>query len=243
MALLRVPEQQEEQAHALVFRAQWGHCVSRVGQRSICIVGAAGRTGGHLMSLALERGLEVTAIVRDGRRLNAAGVKVVEGDAATLTLGREVISEGMPVISAVSAPGRAQTTVVSDVTRNLVRSMESLNEAGRLVITSSRNLVATRPWLFVAPTKFAFRHVYTDLTEAEAIVRASTLTWTIARATRLSDGPRRGSVWSDREANATGGDWQLPRQDFAAELLELALVASRERTTVGLNGFKSKTSG
>ncbi|WP_369375259.1 NAD(P)-dependent oxidoreductase [Promicromonospora sp. Populi] len=210
--------------------------MSDVPPEAVCIVGAAGRTGAHLVDLALGRGLAVTVVVRDRRRLQRADVEVVEADAARFPIAGGVLRDGMPVISAIAPHGRGPTTAVSDATRNLVRSMEALDNPGRLVITSSRNLVATRPWFFVAPTKFAFRHVYADLTRAEDLVRGSALAWTIARATRLTDNVPRGSVWTDHEPNATGGDWQLPRPDYARALLDLALATSPRHMTIGING-------
>lgn len=212
--------------------------MSGVSPEAVCIVGAAGRTGAHLVDLALGRGLAVTVVVRDRRRLKHAGVEVVEADVAKVPIAGGVFRDGMPVICAIAPHGRGPTTVVSDATRNVVRSMEALDSPGRLVITSSRNLVATKPWLFVAPTKFAFRHVYADLARAEAIVRGSALAWTIARATRLTDNLPRGSVWTDHESNATGGDWQLPRPDYARALLDLALATSPRCMTIGINGSK-----
>jgi putative NADH-flavin reductase len=159
------------------------------------------------------------------------------GDAADASAVAEAADGQDAVISVVAAPDRRPTTAVSDIAKALVAGMDKTG-ARRLVMTSSRNITATKPWIAVAPTKWMFRHVYADLGRAEDIVRASDLDWTIVRAVMLTDDPPRGRIHIDREANATGGDWRLPRGDYARVLLDTALNTTTTHQAIGVNGVR-----
>ena len=208
-------------------------------RRKLLIVGAAGRTGSLLTRLAVDEGHIVTALVRKPIPTDKAPflLRKVVGDAADPAVVTEAAEGQDAVISVVAAPDRRPTTAVSDIAKALVAGMDKAG-VRRLVMTSSRNITATKPWIAVTPTKWMFRHVYADLARAEDVVRTSDLDWTIVRAVMLTDDPPRGRVHTDREANPTGGDWQLPRGDYARVLLDTALDTTTTRQAVGVNGAK-----
>lgn len=87
----------------------------------------------------------------------------------------------------------------------------------RLVMTSSRSVVATQPRLVLSLAWPKFRGLYADLARAEGMLEASPLDWSIVRAPMLSDGPH-----TDFELNATGGDWKPSRADYTMALLDVA---------------------
>lgn len=209
------------------------------GRSRLLIVGAAGRTGSILTQLAMDDGHIVTALARKRFPTDAMPVlhRQVSGDATDPAVVAEALDGQDAVITVIAAPDRKPTTVVSDVTRTLLAGMD---EAGvrRLVVTSSRNITATKPWIAVAPTKWVFRHAYADLTRAEELLRSSNLDWTIVRAARLTDDPPRGGVHIDQHDDATGGDWRLPRADYARVLLDTALDPATVHQALGVNGPK-----
>lgn len=208
-------------------------------RRKLLIVGAAGRTGSLLAQLAVDEGHIVTDLVRTPIPTEKVPVlhRQVVGDAADPAVVAEAAEGQDAVISVVAAPDRRPTTAVSDIAKALVAGMDRAG-VRRLVMTSSRNITATKPWIAVAPTKWMFRHVYADLARAEEIVRSSDLDWTIVRAVMLTDDPPRDSVHTDREANPTGGDWRLPRSDYARVLLHTALDPATTHQVFGVNGAK-----
>lgn len=210
-----------------------------IDRRKLLIVGARGRTGRLLTRLAADEGHIVTALVRTPIPTDTPLVlhRQVVGDAADPAVIAEAAEGQDAVICVVAAPDRRPTTAISDVATALVAGMDKAG-VRRLVMTSSRNLTATKPWIAVVPTKWIFRHVYTDLARAEDVVRSSGLDWTIVRAVMLNDDPPRGRVHIDREANSTGGDWRLPRSDYARVLLDTALDATTAHQTLGVNGAK-----
>lgn len=161
----------------------------------------------------------------------------VTGDARDPAVVAEALEGQDAVISVVAARDRKPTTMVSEIARTLVTEMDD-TDVRRLVVTSSRNLTATKPWIAVTPTKWVFRHVYGDLARAEKLVRSSDLDWTIVRAVMLTDDPPRGDVHIDRNDNATGGDWKLTRADYARVLLDTALEQTNVHQALGVNGHK-----
>ena len=209
------------------------------GPSRLLIVGAGGRTGRLLCELAARKGHIVTTL---GRRpmpvgAEAAAHRQITGDARDAAVVREALKDQDVVITAVAAQSRGPNTMVSDITRTVLSEMDKAR-VNRIVVTSSRNVTATKPWLAVAPTKWFFRHIYADLVRTEHLVRDSGLDWTIVRAVMLTDQPPSGVVHIDQNANATGGDWRLPRADFARVLLDTALDPATVHQHLGVNGLK-----
>lgn len=205
----------------------------------LLIVGAGGRTGRLLCELAARKGHIVTTLGRSPMPADAeaAAHRQITGDARDRAVVSEALKDQDVVITAVAAQGRGPNTMVSDITRTVLSEMDKAR-VKRIVVTSSRNVTATKPWLAVAPTKWFFRHIYTDLVRAEHLVRESGLDWTIVRAVMLTDDPPSGVAHIDQNANATGGDWKLPRADFARVLLDTALDPATVHQHLGVNGLK-----
>lgn len=203
----------------------------------ILVIGASGRTGNLLLKLAINGGHTVSALVRDPRKLaQIKGIEsIIQGDALDQTLVNRAVKEQDVVVTTVAAPSLKPSTVVSEITKTVVDAMLSIGTK-RLVITSSRNVVATKPWLAVSLSKLIFGNVYADLARAERIVRESNLDWTIVRGVQLKDEPSRGATHIDDEINATGGRSTLPREDYAAVLLSVAENADMIGKAIGVNG-------
>src|SRR5262245_53015865 len=137
----------------------------------LLVIGATGRTGRHVLEQGLQRGHIVTAFTRRPDALNGLTglAAVVHGDALSLADVRNAVHGQDAVISAVGHSGIAY---------NLIRAMQ---EGGvrRLVMTSSRSVVATRPRLAVTLAWLIFREAYADLARAEGMIQVSGLDWSI----------------------------------------------------------------
>lgn len=200
----------------------------------ILVIGSTGRTGKHVVEQGIKRGHQITAFSRRPQEL--ADVKglsgIIQGDGANLDDVRKAVQGQDAVIMAGGG---------SAVVRNLITAM---NEAKvrRLVITSSRSVVATQPQFAVTLAWLIFRGAYVDLARAEGMVETSDLDWSIVRGTMLNDKSGVGQVHIDFENNATGGDWQLPRADYAMTLLDVAENPQMIHKALGVGGAKvSKT--
>ena len=196
----------------------------------LLVIGSTGRTGKHVIEQGLRRGHTITAFTRRPHELaGVAGLKrVVHGDALRIENVRAAVEGQDAVISAVGSSGIAYNLIVA------------MRESGvrRVVMTSSRSVVATSPWLPVTLAWMVFRAAYADLARAEGMLQVSGLDWSIVRATMLTDRPFTGQVHIDFEANATGGDWSLARADYAMTLLDVAEDSRMIEKTPGVCGAK-----
>lgn len=72
----------------------------------IAVIGATGKAGAKIVEEALQRGLEVTAIVRDASKLQTQGVTVIEKEIASLQA--EDVATFDAVVNAFGAPAGAE---------------------------------------------------------------------------------------------------------------------------------------
>ncbi len=188
----------------------------------IVVLGASGRTGREVVTQAVDAGLDVTAVVREGSAAPSGGATVVRaelGDTVRLT---EAVRGADAVVSALGGRDRRPTTVCTDGARAAVAAMR---DAGvrRLLVVSAAGLpgdgedLLTR--LVVKPIiSRVFRHPYADMAGMERLVRESGLEWTIVRPARLTDGPRTGTYRRAIDRHVRGGH-TTARADVADELL------------------------
>jgi uncharacterized protein YbjT (DUF2867 family) len=78
------------------------------------------------------------------------------------------------------------------------------------------------------PHTLFLRDLYRDMGEMERIVRASSLDWTLVRASYLVDRPARGHFRVADGANHPGG-WRISRADLADFLVEQLETGSWSR--------------
>ncbi|MFN8224144.1 MAG: SDR family oxidoreductase [Gaiellales bacterium] len=191
----------------------------------ILVVGASGRTGRALVEQALERGHEVTALVRDASRLELTHprLSVRVGSLADRVALEDAVRGQEAVVSAlgVGRPLRPDPAVVDGV-RALVEAMRRVG-VGRLVYLSFVGVRESRsqagPLIRHVLSRLV-RHEVADHEEKEAIIRGSDRLWTIVRPPKLTSGRRRGGVWAG-EAIRSG--WLLPRvsrADVASFMLD-----------------------
>lgn len=196
----------------------------------LLVIGAAGRTGRLVVEQAVGRGHTVTALARRTQRVPDLGHphRVVEGDASD------------PATVARAADGQDGVLCAVGSSAILRALLPALAEAGvsRLVMTSSRSIVGTRPRLLLDLVWWRFREAYADLARAEGMLEASGTRWSIVRATMLRDGPTQGAAHRDFEADATGGRWTLRRTDYAAVLLDVLQEEAMVGRAVGVGGAR-----
>src|SRR5262249_15759972 len=92
----------------------------------VAIFGASGRTGRQLVEQAVARGHEVTAIVRDPDGLASVlrgAVRLVTADVMDPDAIAPALADADSVVSALSGPGRAPSSVWSEGTRSIVQAM------------------------------------------------------------------------------------------------------------------------
>jgi putative NADH-flavin reductase len=193
----------------------------------VLVVGATGRTGRLLTRGALQRGHEVTALVRAPEKLGdlAGRVHVVAGDVLDGGVVSDAVDGQEAVLVALSAAHRKSAPAVNSLgTLNVIRSMQRY-DVRRLVVLSASGTAPGRdpnlPWIFDRVIKPALLGpAYADLRRMETNVRTSELDWTIVRVSgALTDGPARGTFRAEPGYSLPGGR-KMARADVAEYMLD-----------------------
>jgi len=199
----------------------------------LLVLGGTGGTGRHVVEQALEGGHEVTVFARDPAKVGTqhARLRVVQGDVSDL--------------AALTSAARGQDAVISAIGRGLSFKSEHLIErsvpniikamdaAGvkRLVFTSAWGVgdafkdLALLPWIFF---RTLLRDVYADKAVGDALIRNSSLDWTIVRPARLHDGPLTRTYQSG-ETLRMAGMQSISRADTAHFILACVADANAIR--------------
>jgi len=163
----------------------------------LVVFGSTGGTGRQLLEQALDQGHAVTAHVRSPEKLGSlehANLSVSRGDVLDAEGVERVVAGQDAVLCAIGA-GAERTTLREDGTCNIVAAMER-TRVTRLLCLSSLGVGDSRANLpfftrYVMVGIF-LRHAFADHERQEAVVRKSSLAWTIVRPPHLKDGPRTG---------------------------------------------------
>jgi putative NADH-flavin reductase len=196
----------------------------------LTIFGATGGTGIELLRQALAAGHEVTAVVRDPRRLPAdlpSGLDIFQADLMDPDAIAPAVKDRDAVLSAMGSRDRAPTTVCADSISAIATAM-ARGRTRRLLMTSAGGLVTdagdgafVRYVVKPLIVQRLFKHSYADLREAERRLRATNLDWTIVRPSRLTNGGPTGRYRTAWDTNLRGG-LSTTRADVAHCLLALA---------------------
>ncbi|MFJ9784233.1 NAD(P)-dependent oxidoreductase [Amycolatopsis sp. NPDC101161] len=197
----------------------------------ITVLGATGGVGGEVVKQALERGWDVTAVVRDAARFTQPAHVVVAGlhdhdKLAAAIEGRDA------VISAVGSRDRGPTTVCADGARAAIEA-----GAKRLLVVSASGMHTEGDGFFtrtlVKPLLNTFlKHGWADMLAMEDVVTASGVDWTVVRPPMLLDGPRTGKVASRLDGNVR--TFTIRRADVAAYLLDAVADPTLSRAKVSI---------
>jgi putative NADH-flavin reductase len=163
----------------------------------IAIFGATGRTGRPLVDEALERGHDVVALVRRPNHDLPDAVEVVGGDARESEPVRHVVDGADAVLSVLAIEaGTEPTTELSEATRVIAEAMRD-EDVRRLVITANSTVFTDRE------VKDPYRIVAEEHRRNVAMLRGTTLDWTVLAPTMLRDGEP-GELEVVVDAKATG---------------------------------------
>jgi putative NADH-flavin reductase len=217
----------------------------------VTIFAATGGIGRQVLEQAVAAGHDVTAVVRDPRKLSRE-VRTVTADlAAPDPAALESAVEGADaVLSCVGPRSKSEAGIASRGTRAIVRAMQAAG-ARRLVVVSAAPIGTVpspdRPkppkddpgdgffmrHLFSHVAKAMFREHYADLALMEDLVRTSGLDWTIVRPPRLTDKPLTGTYRTAHGQNLRGG-WSVSRSDVAHLMLRVLDQPDSVRQVFGI---------
>jgi uncharacterized protein YbjT (DUF2867 family) len=206
---------------------------------NVLIVGATGGTGQQLVAQALARGHRVTALARHlPSTVPGPGLTWVLGDVLDPpSLDRAMLGQA----AVLSALGHKRwfgpSHILSHGTQNLMAAME--RQGVRRFVCETALGISDAWWqmglqytLFIRPVILPF--YFRDKARQEAVIRASSLDWTIVRPGVLTNGPQRACY----RQGAHVGHWlrtvQISRADVAAFMLDQLTDPRHVRATVGI---------
>lgn len=193
----------------------------------LLVLGATGGTGMEVIRQAVERGHDVTALVRAPERLQPfrGRIAIVQGNLLEQRELEPVVLGQDAVLSAFGPrdrKGRDRGPFASALTRAM-----AMTRVQRVVVLSSAFLFTDS----LAPRivgRLFFADVVEDSRQMEAIVSKSGLEWTIVRPPRLTDQPARGHYRMQ--------EGHLPTLGFAiarADLAEFMIRAAENHLALG----------
>jgi putative NADH-flavin reductase len=191
----------------------------------LLVLGATGGTGRLIVSQALTRGHEVTALVRSLEKAgDLKGATVVVGDVREEKALLEALRGQDAVISALGTPASPfrEVRLLSTATRALVSAMKAEHVSRLVCITGigAGDSAGHGGYLFdkvIFP--LLLKKVYADKNRQEAIVRDSGLDWILVRPSVLNDKPSSGSVRALTDLSDFHGG-SISRQDVATFVLD-----------------------
>jgi uncharacterized protein YbjT (DUF2867 family) len=206
----------------------------------LVIFGSTAGTGRKLVEQALEEGHRVSAFARTPEKiadLRDSNLQVVQGDVLDPAAVEAAVA-GQEAVFCTIGTGASRTTLREDATRNIVQAMEKTG-VERLICLSSLGVGDSRANLGFF-TKHVLvgvflRHAFADHERQEAVVRQSSLKWTIVRPPHLKDAPRtrvylHGFAPTDRDIK----EW-ISRADVADFMLKQLTDDRYLRMTPGVS--------
>ena len=161
----------------------------------LLIFGSTGGTGRELVNQALDQGHSITAYARDPAKIEDiqhSSLKVVRGNVLDPIAVKGAVA-GQEAVFVTIGAGPARTTLREEGTRNIIEAMHG-TDVKRLICQSSLGVGDSRANLPFFTKHIVvgifLKHAFADHERQEAVVRQSTLDWTIVRPPHLKDGPR-----------------------------------------------------
>ena len=193
----------------------------------ITVFGATGKTGSEVVRLALDRGYNVVAFVRDSRKVTIENpqLEVVQGELGDKETLRTALKGSDGVISALGPTGKPSDAELSDGIANVLSVMEEYGIKRFIVLSTTSN----QDSLDKDGSRFRMRRnmirrgrpiTYEQINKYSQLVRDSNTDWTLVRiAALLTDKPlskyiRAGYLGKDKLGS------KLSRTDLAWFMLE-----------------------
>jgi putative NADH-flavin reductase len=204
----------------------------------LTIVAATGGIGRRALDQALAAGHDVTAVVRNPRKLSSAvptvTVDLAAADPAAL---ESAVAGADAALSCLGPHSVSEAGIASRGTRAIVQAMQATGV--RRIVAVSAAPISTVPspgrprppkhdpgdgfltrHLASPLVKAVFRMPYTDLALMEDILRDSGLDWTVVRPPRLTDRPLTGTYRTAYGRNLRRGVF-VSRADVAHLMLQV----------------------
>jgi len=207
---------------------------------NLLVFGSTGGTGRELVKQALDQGHRVVAYARNPTKIEDirhSNLKVVCGDVLDSAAVRSVVAGQEAVFITIGA-GSQRTNIREEGTRNIVEAMQGAG-VDRLICQSSLGVGDSRANLpfFTKHIIVAvfLRHAFADHDRQEAIVKQSSLDWTIVRPPHLKDGERTGVYRHGFPTTDSRIEGWISRADVADFMLKQLVDDAYSHQTPGVS--------
>jgi putative NADH-flavin reductase len=167
----------------------------------IALFGASGQTGQHFLNVALEKGFEVKALVRNPTSITQKSPKLelIKGDVLTLNDVSKAIEGADIVVSLFGHVKGSPEWLQTNGTQNIVQAMKDKN-VKRIISLSGGALpfpekdqpkFADKIFKFIMKTVAS--KILNDAIKHHEVLKNSGLNWTIVRGPRLTNDAKKGS--------------------------------------------------
>jgi putative NADH-flavin reductase len=197
----------------------------------IFVLGGTGRTGGRLIAQGLDRGHEMTAVVRTGSTLAPRqSLAIANADVRSPAELAAALRGHDIAISLLGHVGRNHTILAESATA-LLEAMTMAAVARCLFVSQGLLFPSSNP--VVALLRLLLAPIVADSRMMEDAIRSSSHRWTIVRPPRLTN---KGHARGYRVTNGRrpAGGWAMDRVDLAEFLLDETETAKYPNTIVGI---------
>jgi putative NADH-flavin reductase len=191
---------------------------------NLTIFGSTGSTGQELVKQALAAGHQVTVYVRNPAKVSLSHdrLRVIQGTLEEQDKISAAIAGSEAVLSALGPTSNEPGSPLTNGLRHIVNAME-MHGANRLIVATGAGVADPndKPQLvgrfFGLALRLFAKHVLADSQGMVAVIRNSSLNWTLARTPRLNNKPGTGQIKAGYAGQGPGT--QLSRVDFARFML------------------------
>jgi putative NADH-flavin reductase len=198
----------------------------------LLVLGATGRVGGELVKQGLERGFEITALVRSPQKMQIKDnrLNVVVGNPLDERLLNQVLAGSDAVLSTLGHGNLKESYIVTEAAKSLIKAMDA-RQVKRLVIVSSTLVSPGGSFLTKIP-RYLTRYPINDSAKMEEVVRTANVAWTIVRLVRLTNGLE--SAYRIFENEPPSVSASISRKTVAVCMLNLVADQSYVQKTIGI---------
>jgi putative NADH-flavin reductase len=205
----------------------------------LLILGATGKTGSELVKQALERGFEVTALVRSPHKVKIKDdrLTVVTGSPLDIEILRKVVPGNDAVLSALGHPDLKESYLVTEAAQTLITVMNTSNVKRFMILSST--LVSPGGSFMTKIPRYLTQHALNDSAQMEKVVGPSSLAWTIVRLVRLTN--KSAAPYRIFENEPPAVSPSISRKSVAACMLDLVADQSYFQKTISICALRSST--
>jgi putative NADH-flavin reductase len=187
----------------------------------IAVFGASGKTGILIVYQALNQGHIVTAFARQPSKVTIRhkNLRVIQGDVLEIEKVKLAVEGQDVVLCALGSDKNKPNTMLSDGTRNILKSMES-SGVKRFICMSSAGILGNDGgfWFGKIIMPLFLNHVFADKKRQAKLIEESKAEWVIIRPTGLTDAPKTNTYKINLDIPTSRS---IPRADVADFMLKL----------------------